>query len=139
MVESAHDASLRRPNPQDFVAAPPPRWRSPQAKGRTPVSRVAGVVAEPVVDGTAESRKNEGGQRPDMSGITVRPDFVTGPAPRLVNAPVSDPLLAMRARFLSDFADWLIGRHPDTYRPRARIVRQWTEASRLHGAPTQHR
>jgi hypothetical protein len=107
----------------------------PQAKGRSPVSLVAGVVAEPVVDGTAEIREKEGGQLPDLNGFAVRQGIVAGPAPE----PVSDPLLAMRARFLSDFADWLIGRHPDTYKPRARIMRQWTEASRLHGSPTQHR
>ena len=112
---------------------------SPQANGRSPASRAADALAESVVDRTMENRKNEGGQRPAMSGTSVRPDFVTGPAPRLVNAPVSDPLLAMRARFLSDFTDWLIGRHPDTYKPRARIMRQWTEASRLHGAPPQPR
>jgi hypothetical protein len=74
-----------------------------------------------------------------MSGIAVKPDILAGPALSPVNAPVSDPLLAMRARFLSDFADWLIGRHPDTYKPRARIMRQWTEASRLHGAPAPPR
>ena len=111
----------------------------PQAKGRSPVSLVAGVVAEPVVDGTAEIREKEGGQLPDLNGFAVRQGIVAGPVPRPVNAPVSDPLLAMRARFLSDFADWLIGRHPDTYKPRARIMRQWTEASRLHGAPPQPR
>ena len=107
----------------------------PQANGRSPARLAAGAVAEPVVDGIAQNRKIEGGQLPDTSGIAVRPDFVVGPD----REPVRDPLLAMRAKFLSDFTDWLIGRHPDTYRPRERIMRQWTEASRLHGSPTQHR
>jgi len=115
-----------------------PRRRAgarPQTNGRSSGKRLAGAVAEPVVDGTVEIRENGGGQRPAISGVVVRPDFVAGPE----REPVSDPLLAMRARFLSDFADWLIGRHPDTYKPRARIMRQWTEASRLHGAPAPPR
>jgi hypothetical protein len=110
-----------------------------QANGRSSGKRAAGAVAEPVVDGSAEIREKEGGQLPDLNGFAVRQGIVAGPVPRPVNAPVSDPLLAMRARFLSDFAEWLIGRHPDTYKPRERIMRQWTEASRLHGSPTQHR
>ena len=111
----------------------------PQAKGRSSGKRAAGAVARPVEDGIAQNREKEGGQLPDLNGFAVRQGIVAGPAPRPVTAPVSDPLLAMRAKFLSDFTEWLIGRHPDTYKPRERIMRQWTEASRLHGSPTQHR
>ena len=121
-------SSLRGPRPG---AGPPANKRSP---GR----RAPGAVVESKEDGASENWKNEGGHLPETRGIAVMPDIVAGPAPRPANATVSNPLLAMRARFLSDFADWLIGRYPDTH-PRARIVRQWTEASRLHGAPTQHR
>ena len=111
----------------------------PQAIGQSPSKPAAGAVVKSVKDGTTENREKEGGHLRDKSGIAIKPDIVIGPVPAPVNAPMSDPLLAMRAKFLSDFADWLIGRHPDTYRPRARIMRQWTEASRLHGSPAQHR
>jgi hypothetical protein len=111
----------------------------PPANGPSSGKRAAGAVAKPVEDGIADNWENEGGPLRAKSGIAIMPDIVVGPVPRPVNAPMSDPLLAMRAKFLSDFADWLIGRHPDTYRPRARIMRQWTEASRLHGSPAQHR
>ena len=122
-------SSLRRPR----AGACPP------ANGRSPGKRAPGAVAEPEENGASENWENEGGHLPERRGIAVRPDILAGPAPRLANAPGRDGLLAMRSKFLSDFADWLIGRHPDTYRPRERIMRQWTEASRLHGSPTQHR
>ena len=91
------------------------------------------------LSGATARWENEGGHLPEMRDIAAMPNIVAGPVPRPVNETVSNRLLAMRARFLSDFADWLIGRHPDTYKPRARIMRQWTEASRLHGAPPQPR
>jgi hypothetical protein len=111
----------------------------PQAKGRSSGKRAAGAVARPVEDGIAQNREEVGGQLPDLNGFAVRQGIVAGPAPRPVKAPVSDPLLAMRARFLSDFAEWLIGRHPDTYKPRERILRQWTDASRQQGGPAPPR
>jgi hypothetical protein len=109
-----------------------------QANARSLARRAAGAVAEPEEDGASENWENEDGHLPEMRGIAGMPNNVAGPAPRPVNDTVSNPLLAMRARFLSDFTDWMIGRYPDA-NPRARMMRQWTEASRLHGAPTQHR
>ena len=69
-----------------------------QAKGQFPRKRAPGAVAEPEENGPAENWENEGGHLPDRRGIAVMPDILAGPAPRPVNAPVSDPLLAMRAR-----------------------------------------
>jgi len=111
----------------------------PQANGQSPSGRAPGAVILPEAKGSTDNWENEGGHLRDKSGIAIMPEIVAGPAPRAVNAPVGDPLLAMRAKFLSDFANWLIGRDPDTYKPRARIARQWTEASRLHGSPTPPR
>lgn len=93
---------------------------------RDPAGRAQDSEAGNVAVATWE---DEGGHFPALRSVALNPAVVSPLDPDALSA--SEGLLAMQARFVSDFADGLMGRHHNSFQHRSRVLRRLAGAGRL--------
>ena len=112
-------------HPDDLAAGTVPLTAPDATSGRSTNPRdPEGRVREPEAGNMAMATwEDEGGHFPEVALTPAEVSLLAVEPPS-----ASDGLLAMQARFVSDFADGLMGRHHNTFQHRSRVLRRLAEA-----------
>jgi hypothetical protein len=112
----------------DLAQMPTGPAATPQSVYGPPPMPTASARGEPAGHAATQRWENEGGHLPESRRAAITPTSVSLAVAE--PEPGDSRLLAMRARFLADFADGTMGRHHNTFQHRSRVLRQLTEARR---------
>jgi hypothetical protein len=111
-------------HPDDLAAGTVPLSAPDATSGRSTNPRDPAGVQDPEAGNVAVATwEGEGGHFPEVALTPVEVSRLA-PEPRSAGG----GLLAMQARFVSDFADGLMGRHHNTFQHRSRVLRRLAEA-----------
>lgn len=112
------------PSP-DSTRKPIRRPYAPLEATRPHANAVKRAIPASAPPAAVEDWENEGGHLRGRPRAAIAPSDVSPVAP---DRPTPE-LAAMEAKFKTDFADGLIGRHHNTYHHRARVLRQLAAGS----------